>query len=169
MRAALADNPHALSAPANTDVNEIFDDIPYELGPWMLRMVESQLGREKFDPVLKDWFATHRQTAVTTKDFVDFVKAKTGHDFTKFFAEWNQITSVPRLESDVSVSGKGAKVSLQGQKLPGDLAIPLVLEGDGGKSKTVMVKPGDKLTVDAGFEVKRTHWDPNRTVLADIR
>jgi aminopeptidase N len=169
VRAALADNPHALSAPTNTDVNEIFDDIPYELGPWILRMVESQLGREKFDPVLKDWFATHRQTSVTTKDFVDFVKARTGTDFTAFFKEWNSISAVPKLEGDVQPSGKSAKVSLAGSKLPGDLSIPLVLEGDGGKSKTVMVKPGDKLTVDAGFEVKRSHWDPNRTVLADVR
>jgi aminopeptidase N len=169
VRDALADNPHALSAPANTDVNEIFDSIPYEFGPWMLRMVESQLGREKFDPMLKEWFQTHRQTDVSTKEFVDFVKDKTGTDFTRFFKEWNHITALPKLDGEVSLSGKSAKVSLEGKRLPGDLAIPLVLEGEGGKSKTVMVKPGDKLDLKLDFEVKRSHWDPNRTVLADVR
>jgi aminopeptidase N len=168
VRGALADNPHALSAPEHTDVNEIFDSIPYEFGPWMLRMVEKQLGTEKFDPMLKEWFGTHRQTDVSTKEFVDFVKSRTGTDFTAFFKEWNNITAVPKLDAEVKLTGKTAQVELKGKRLPGDLAIPLVLEGEGGKTMTVKVKPGDKVKLEADFEVKKVRWDPERTVLADV-
>lgn len=166
---ALADNPHALSAPAHTDVNEIFDSIPYEFGPWMLRMVEAELGTKTFDPVLKDWFATHRQTDVSTREFVAFVKDRTGVDFARFFREWNHITEVPQLDGEVKLSGKRAAVELKGKALPAGMAVPLVLYGPGDATKTVKLKPGEKLTVEAGFEIRKTAWDPNRTVLADVR
>ena len=169
VRGALADNPHALSAPAHTDVNEIFDSIPYEFGPWMLRMVESELGRDTFDPMLKDWFKKNRQTDVSTREFVAFVKEKTGRDFGTFFKEWNNITAVPSLNADVKLNGKSAQVKLEGKKLPGDLAVPLVLEGEGGKTMKVKVKPGDDVKLEADFVIKHVRWDPERTVLADIR
>ena len=171
VRSALADNPHALSAPAETDVNEIFDSIPYELGPWILRMVEAKVGQPAFDGLLKDWFHANRQKAVTTADFVKFAKAKTGQDFTTFFKEWNTITQVPRLDGDVSLAGTKATVNLKAAPAgtPSGLELPLKLEGEGGQVKWVKVKPGDALTVDAGFPLKKFSWDPDRTVLADVR
>lgn len=166
--AALYENPHALAMPAHVDINEVFDSIPYEFGPWILRMLECELGREKFDPMLKEWFSTHRQTDVSTDEFIAFLKAKTGRDFTQFFAEWNHITAVPRLDGEVKLSGRSAEVSLKGDQLPGGLAIPLVLEGEGGKTMKVKLKPGDAVKLDADFEFKRFKWDPERTVLADV-
>lgn len=170
VRSALADNPHALAAEAHTDVNEIFDNIPYEMGPWILRMLEAKVGQPAFDALLKDWFHANRQKAVSTQDFVKFARAKTGQDFTTFFKEWNTITQVPRLDGQVTLSGTKASVSLEAPAgTPSGIELPLRLEGDGGKTKLVTVKPGDRLEVDAGFPVKRFTWDPARTVLADVR
>lgn len=170
VRSALFDNPHALSAPAHTDVNEIFDSIPYEMGPWMLRMLEVKLGTPKFDALLKDWFHEMRQKAASTDDFVKFAKAKTGQDFGAFFREWNTITAVPTFSGEVKPSGTQVKVSLsKPQGIPSGIELPLRLEGEGGQSKTVLVKPGDALTLDVGFAVKKSTWDPERTVLADVR
>ncbi|MEW5739962.1 MAG: M1 family aminopeptidase [Myxococcota bacterium] len=170
VRATLADNPHALSADAHTDVNEIFDDVPYEMGPWILRMLEVKVGRPAFDALLKDWFHANRQKAVSTQDFVKFAKQKTGQDFSSFFKEWNSITSVPQLDGDVKLSGNKATVTLKAPAgTPAGLEVPLKLEGEGGKSKVVTVKPGQPVEVDAGFPVKRFTWDPDVTVLADVR
>lgn len=169
VRSALYSNPHALSAPAHTDVNEIFDSIPYEMGPWMLRMLEVKLGTPKFDSLLKDWFHEMRQKAASTDDFVKFAKAKTGQDFGAFFRQWNSITAVPKLDGEVAITGSKATVTLSKPAgLPSGIEVPVVLEGE-GKSKTVLVKPGDRLEVDAGFAVKKFTWDPERTVLADVR
>lgn len=167
---ALTANPHALSAPKNTDVNEIFDSVPYEMGPWMLRMMESKLGTPKMDSLLRDWFQTHRQKTVSTEQFVTFAKAKTGVDFGDFFKSWNSLTAVPSFNADVKLAGSKVKVSLTASTpVPKGLELPLVLEGDGGKTKTVMVDPSKPLELDAGFVVKRTKWDPERTVLAFVR
>jgi len=163
-------NPHALSAPKHTDVNEIFDSVPYELGPWMLRMMESKLGTPKMDALLRDWFQTYRQKTVSTGQFVTFAKAKTGVDFGDFFKAWNSLTAVPSFDADVKLAGSKVKVSLTASTaVPKGLELPLVLEGEGGKTKTVMVDPSKPLELDAGFIVKRTRWDPERTMLAFVR
>lgn len=170
LRDALEANPHALSAPANTDVNEIFDSVPYEMGPWMLRMMEAKLGTPKMDSLLKDWFQANRQKTVSTEQFVAFAKQKTGTDFGPFFKEWNSLTAVPSFHADVKLAGSKVKVTLAAStRVPKGLELPLVLEGDGGKTKTVMVDPSKPFEVDAGFKVKRTKWDPERTVLAFVR
>ena len=53
--------------------------------------------------------------------------------------------------------------------IPVGILLPLRIEGDGGKTKTVMVDPNKPVTVDAGFPVKGWTWDPERTVLAYVR
>jgi aminopeptidase N len=170
LRDALEENPHALTAPANVDVNEIFDSVPYEMGPWMLRMMEVKLGTPKMDALLKDWFQANRQKTVSTDQFVAFAKQKTGTDFGPFFKEWNQVTAVPSFHADLKVAGSKVKVTLAAaNQVPKGIEVPLVLEGDGGKTKTVMVDPTKPLEVDAGFPIKRTKWDPERTVLAFVR
>ncbi|MBL8957232.1 MAG: hypothetical protein JNK82_41040 [Myxococcaceae bacterium] len=163
---ALRHTPHALSAPAHTDVHEIFTALPYQLGPWLLRMMEAELGTPKLDALLKDWFQTNRQKAVSTDDFVAFAKKKTGHDFGPFFAEWNTITAVPKLEALSKVKGNVVEAQLNARnEYPKGLKVPLELSGPAG-TKTVMVSPGAPVKIDAGFPVQGVRWDPEMTVLA---
>lgn len=170
VRRALAADPHALAAAAHTDVNEIFDDIPYEFGPWVLRMLEAKVGQPAFDALLKDWFHTMRQKAVTTADFVRFAKARTGQDFSAFFDAWNGITRVPAFRAEVSREGGGLTVSLTGDAdAPPGIELPLRLEGAQGQRLEVRVTPGAPLHVEPDFEVTGWAWDPARTVLADVR
>jgi aminopeptidase N len=167
---SLKSNPHALVAPAYTDVNEIFDSVPYEMGPWMLRMMEVQLGTPKFDALLRDWYQSHQQQAVSTDEFVAYAKQKTGHDFAPFFATWNKITAVPTFKADLKVNASTVDVSLAAQTaVPDGLKVPLVLADDNGKSKTVLVDPSKPLHVDAGFAVTKYAWDPEHTVLATVK
>lgn len=170
LRDALETNPHALSAPKHTDVNEIFDSVPYEMGPWMLRMMEVKIGTPKMDSLLKDWFQANRQKTVTTDQFVKFAKEKTGTDFAPFFKEWNSLTAVPSFRADVQTVGTKLKVSLAASTpVPKGIELPLLVEGDGGKKKLVMVDPSKPLTLDVGFPIKRTKWDPEHTVLAFVQ
>ena len=165
---ALKANPHALAAPAYTDVNEIFDSVPYEMGPWMLRMMEAKLGTDTFDPLLRDWYQQHQQKAVSTDEFVAFAKRETGHDFGPFFAAWNKITAVPRFHADVAIHGSTVTAKLVAKtELPEGIEIPLKLIGI-HESKTVRVDPSMPLHLDAGFPVTKVQWDPEHTVLATV-
>ena len=170
VRAQLASGAHALHPGSCTDVNDIFDDIPYEQGAWMLRMLESKMGTPAFDAMLKDWYRTHRLAPVSTEAFVAFASAAAHEDLKPWFDEWSSLAALPRLESAIAIDGTRARVSLESKNAsPKSLAVPLRLYGANGETKTVMVKPGEPVTIDAGFEVRNTRWDPDVTVLAEVR
>ena len=166
---ALEQNPHALYAPAHTDVNEIFDAVPYEMGAWMLRMIEVELGTATFDVLMRDWYQSHRQTAVSTSDFVKFAQEKTGKDFGPFLEGWNKITAVPSFRPRVEVEEGSVTVALTANApFPKGMRIPLRLDGKNGETLTVMVDPRKRQSFDVPFKVKGHAWDPDKTVLANV-
>lgn len=169
LQSTLEENPHALAAPAYTEVTEIFDAVPYQMGPWMLRMMEAELGTPEFDGLLRAWYQANRQKAVSTDQFVKFALKKTGHDFGPFFSRWNSLTAVPSYDADVKVKGSRVTAKLDAIHAgPKGIEIPLVLEGI-HESKTVKVDPRKGLDLDVGFPVTKVRWDPERTVLAFVK
>jgi aminopeptidase N len=63
----------------------IFDNVAYDKGAWVMRVLEQKVGRDKFTAFLKTWFTKHRHQAVDTQTFEQDLKAFTGKDFTAFF------------------------------------------------------------------------------------
>ncbi len=47
--------------------------IPYVKGYAFLRVIENAVGREKFDPFIKNYFDTHAFKSITTEDFVKYI------------------------------------------------------------------------------------------------
>ncbi|MDP2339496.1 MAG: M1 family aminopeptidase [Deltaproteobacteria bacterium] len=175
VRTQIHDKAHALSDKSGTDIHEIFTDIPYQQGPWMLRMIEGKLGKSAFDDVIGGWFKAKKGTAVTTEDFIAFVRDKTGVDFTAFFSAWNHLEALPTFRDGSSIEGKVAHLLLEPHntkgrgKPPAGIEVPVVLEGAGGKRFKALVTPGKAVDVDAGFPIKSISWDPERFVLCDIK
>lgn len=169
VRDQLASGAHALHPGPCTDVNDIFDDVPYEEGAWMLRMLEARMGTPRFDAMLKAWYGAHRFRPVSTDEFVAFASRRAGENLQPWFDAWSTIQAVPSLAARVDVHGKKVSASLTPRNaMPAGITIPLRIEGAGGASKTVMVAPGAPVKIDAGFEVTGTSWDPDVTVLADV-
>jgi aminopeptidase N len=166
---ALRHRAHALEAPAYADVREIFTDVPYELGPWILRMMEAELGTERFDAMLAKWYRVHRFSPVDTREFLAFVKEKTGHDFARMFEAWAAIEAVPSFRDRSKIEGDSVLVDLKARTaIPAGMSIPLVIEGLRGEKKTLLIDPTKPERIDVGFRVKRLTWDPQRRVLADV-
>jgi aminopeptidase N len=165
---------HALAMPAHTDIHEIFDSIPYEMGPWVLRMMEVRIGTKPFDAMLRDWFLTKRQSSASTTEFLAFVKDHTGVDMSSFFRAWNKIEVVPALATEQSIQkqGTGSVVKLgvtAENKVPAGMELPAVITGTKGEQQTVMMSPGTFRSVELDFVAKNIAWDPERTLLANVR
>ncbi|HEX8016004.1 MAG TPA: leukotriene A4 hydrolase C-terminal domain-containing protein, partial [Flavobacterium sp.] len=47
--------------------------IPYVKGYAFLRVIENAVGREKFDPFIKNYFDSHAFKSITTEDFVKYI------------------------------------------------------------------------------------------------
>lgn len=170
VKSQLAHEPHALRPADATDINEFFDSIPYAMGAWMLRMIEVKVGTERFDEMLRGWYRENRFTPVSTKQFLDYASKKTGEDLHAFFDGWNSIRALPQLDGNVAFRGSQVEASLAVRNtLPAGTMIPLTVYGANGATKTVMVDPAKPASFDAGFEVVKTAWDADVTVLAEVR
>ncbi len=57
------------------DPDEGLSDIPYEKGSLFLWLVERNVGREKFDAFLKEYFSSHAFKTITTEEFLAYLRA----------------------------------------------------------------------------------------------
>lgn len=55
------------------DPDDGMTDIAYEKGAFFLRLLEEQVGQEKFDAFLKNYFAAHQFQTITTEAFVPYL------------------------------------------------------------------------------------------------
>ena len=62
--------------------------IVYGRGPFFLRALEEQMGRETFDAFLRDYAAAFRWGISTTADFQTLAEARCGCDLEPLFAAW---------------------------------------------------------------------------------
>ncbi len=60
----------------NRDPDDGMNDIAYEKGYSLLRLIENTIGREKFDAFLKQYFAEHSFQVITTEEFLVEFNAK---------------------------------------------------------------------------------------------
>jgi hypothetical protein len=136
----------------------------------MLRMMEVKVGTAKFDAMLAEWYRTNRFQPVSTEQFLEFASKKTGEDLRGFFDAWNGITALPAFDGLVRFEGSKVWASLAARNhIPAGTQIPLVVTGANGVTKTVMVDPSQPLSFDAGFDVVNASWDPEVTVLAEVK
>ena len=57
------------------DPDEGLSDIPYEKGSLFLWLIERNVGRERFDAFLKEYFASHAFKSITTEQFLAYLHA----------------------------------------------------------------------------------------------
>lgn len=67
---------HLFLALDGRDPDDGMTDVAYEKGYFFLRMVEETLGRERFDPFLRQWFDTNAFQSRTTEDFLRYLRTE---------------------------------------------------------------------------------------------
>jgi len=58
----------------NRNPDDGISQIPYVKGYNFLKVIEAAVGREKFDPFIKNYFDAHAFQSITTEDFVKYLK-----------------------------------------------------------------------------------------------
>jgi leukotriene-A4 hydrolase len=58
----------------NRNPDDGISEIPYVKGYNFLKVIEAAVGREKFDPFIKNYFDAHAFQSITTEDFVKYLK-----------------------------------------------------------------------------------------------
>ena len=63
-----------LQLAADQDPDDVFSDIPYEKGYFLLRTMEEAVGRERFDGFLRDYFDAFAFKSIDTDGFVRYLR-----------------------------------------------------------------------------------------------
>ncbi|GAA4453779.1 M1 family metallopeptidase [Rurimicrobium arvi] len=58
---------------AKNDAEDALSDIPYEKGSLLLLLIERNVGRERWDTFLKQYFAEHAFKSITTEEFLQYL------------------------------------------------------------------------------------------------
>jgi aminopeptidase N len=165
--AAEADRLHPVRPPdPEKDVLGFFDDVVYEKGSWVLKMLEHRVGREAMDDLLRAWFAAHRFKSATTADFVKHAETKTGQSLDRFFADWIYGSGHPEIRAKATrVDDRTVEVTVEQVQKTGLFELPVEIEiGQGAQSARVVVSLKNKTAtarVAASFDPARIVVDPD--------
>jgi aminopeptidase N len=155
------------------DLFKLLNANNYQKGAWVLHMLRSELGDEKFFRGIRIYYDAHKNSIADTEDLRGAFEKASGQDLKDFFARWVYRTGHPRYELSWEWKADTKKVRLVLRQLQTEPAFPNALPIDivtsNGKRRIVL-KPTGKLTIE---EVKlneapsSVNIDPDNTVLKE--
>jgi hypothetical protein len=154
--------------------------ITYEKGSWILHMLRSRMGDERFLAMLGELRRRYEYKGVTTEDFralaAEFLPPDSvDPKLENFFDHWVYSTGIPTLHFRSSVRGKKPKVRVSGTLTQTGVApefsihVPVEIQLSGGRSLTEWVET-DATPVSFQLRVRekplKVLLDPSNSVLA---
>ncbi len=180
---------HPIEQPtiSESQVTDAFDEITYQKGQCILRMIESWLGPEKFRDGMRLYFSRHAHGSTTTADLWQALEDSSGEKVRAMAAGWTEQLGFPVVtvrdvgRGEIELSQRRFTIH---QKDPGPLTwtVPVVLTPVGsGDRQTVLlgktplrVKAALPQSVNAGragfFRVnyEGAAWDVLRARIAEL-
>jgi aminopeptidase N len=155
------------------DLFKLLNANNYQKGAWVLHMLRSELGDEKFFRGIRIYYDAHKNSIADSEDLRAAFEKASGRDLKDFFARWIYGAGHPRYELSWEWKTDTKKVRLVLRQLQTEPAFPNALPIDiltaSGKRRVVL-KPTGKQTIE---EVKLNeapasiNIDPENTVLKE--
>jgi aminopeptidase N len=155
------------------DLFKLLNANNYQKGAWVLHMLRSELGDEKFFRGIRIYYEAHKNSIADTEDLRGAFEKASGQDLKEFFARWVYGTGHPRYELSWEWNADTQKVRLVLRQLQTEPAFPNALPLDlitSSGTRRIVLKPTGKQTIE---EVKLNEApssvsiDPDNTVLKE--
>jgi aminopeptidase N len=88
----------SLYVPDSLDVKDMFSDVTFQKGAWVLHMLRHVMGDSAFFSGLRKYVAQHSYRNVTTNEFRQAMETAAGEDLKWFFEEWVYGAALPQYE-----------------------------------------------------------------------
>lgn len=157
------------------DLFKLLNANNYQKGSWVLHMLHSELGDDKFFRGIRIYYEAHKNATADSEDLRAAFEQASGRDLKKFFSSWIYGTGHPRYELSWEWKADTKKARIVLRQLQTEPAFPNALPIDiitaGGKRRFV-IKPTGKQTIE---EVRLDETptsidiDPEHTVLKEAR
>ena len=133
------------------DLFKLLNANNYQKGAWVLHMLRSELGDEKFFSGLRRYYETHRNAIATSEDLRVALEQESGRNLKSFFASWIYGAGHPRYELSWRWNRRTRKVRLVLRQPQPEAAFPNALPMEiitsNGKRQFVM-RPTSKQAID---------------------
>jgi aminopeptidase N len=99
-----------------TDLMELLNPNSYERGGWFLHMLRDKIGDRMFWQTLQVYYATYRNSNVTTDEFRQVAEQVSGQPLKAFFDQWLYKPGMPQFNIEWSVKGDNVSVCITQKK-----------------------------------------------------
>lgn len=139
-----------------SEVREIFDEISYNKGGSVLRMLENFLGEQSFRKGLKNYLIKHKYGNATTEDLWDALEKVSRKPVRKMMNSWVRQIGYPIIEaaakdSKLLLSQKRYLSEKDGTSQKGSWIIPVSIKTPDDLTFKLMTKKSEIVTLDADW------------------
>jgi aminopeptidase N len=146
----------------------------YQKGAWVLHMLRSQLGDDKFFTGLRNYYSSHKDGVANSDDLRAALEKSSGHDLREFFTRWVYGAGHPVYRVRWRwVAGRPGKVRLEVEQTQSDEAfltpLPIELVHGNNKKREIILPTGKYTAVEIPFgaQPETIRVDPDGTVLQE--
>jgi aminopeptidase N len=153
---------HPIQQPVKTEsqANDAFDEITYQKGEAVLRMLESWLGEEPFRDGIRAYIQTHAYGSTTTADLWQALEKASGKPVRAFAAGWTEQPGFPVVRVSELPKGDASAVQLEQerftihQKNPAPLRwqIPVLYGPAGAPDRAILTLLQERVQAGAVIE-----------------
>jgi aminopeptidase N len=159
-------HPIQRTVPEDSRASEGFDEITYNKGQAVLRMIESWLGEDQFRAGIRDYMQAHAYGNTTTADLWNSLSRASGKPVRELAAGWTEQPGFPVVTLSALPAGSQASVQLEQQRFTihqKDAAalrwqIPVIYGPAGAPNRAVLtllkdaIQPGTLLESDIAIK-----------------
>ncbi|HEY8227621.1 MAG TPA: M1 family aminopeptidase [Pyrinomonadaceae bacterium] len=161
--------------PETEDLFKLLNPNNYEKGAWILHMLRSRLGDEKFFRGIRTYFQAHKNSVASSEDLRAALEQASATNLRPFFRRWVYDSGHPKYDVTWSWNKKRRGVTIQlSQVQDGDLfedPVEILLVGP-KSSRTITITPRVKQTVQfvsSNEQPTRIQIDPRGLLLKEVR
>jgi len=139
-----------------SEVREIFDEISYNKGGSVLRMLENFLGEENFRKGLKNYLTKHKYGNATTEDLWNVLESVSKKPVRKMMNSWVRQVGYPIIEatakdSKLLLTQKRYLAEKDGKSQKGSWIIPVSIKTHDDLTFKLMTRQSETVTLEADW------------------
>ena len=146
-------NREPLLGPLNVNWDNWVASDHYYKGAWMLHTLRNAINDdEQWFRILKGLYEEFQLSNVTTKDIVNYINTSTSKDWTKFFEQYLEYPSIPKLVYDLKQEGNNLKVRYHWEADVKGFDMPILVGKPGAWQMISPTTEAEKILVLENFD-----------------
>jgi aminopeptidase N len=158
-----------------SDMSKVTSPLTYQKGSWVLHMLRTMIGDEKFKAGIQSYYRKYMNATATTENFRREMEIASGMDLSSFFKQWLNQPGHPKIKGSwhYDKKSKAVTIELTQAQEHGTFDVPVEVgiystEESAPLIKALRLQPGKtKVQWPVDSEPKKLELDPRTVLLAE--